>query len=44
MSDSDLIIHVKDYMSLPRPSKKVLRDVDGSVLPMIFVEIDGVEL
>lgn len=39
MIDDDYLIKVKDYMPLPRPSKRLL-DSDGTVLPLITIETE----
>ncbi len=39
MVDDDYLIKVKDYMPLPRPSKRLL-DSDGTVLPLITIETE----
>lgn len=39
--DCDYLIRVKDYQEqLPRPRKKQLLDIDGSILPLITVEVE----
>jgi len=37
--DDDYMIRVVDYMPLPRPAKRKLRDADGSELEFIGVTI-----
>lgn len=38
--DCDYLIRVKDYYKkLPRPRKKLL-DIDGTVLPLISIEVE----
>jgi hypothetical protein len=37
--DCDYIIQVKEYMPLPRPTRK-LTDIDGSIIPIIHVETE----
>jgi hypothetical protein len=39
MVDDDYLIKVKDYMPLPRPSRRLL-DSDGTVLPLITIETE----
>jgi hypothetical protein len=39
MIDDDYLIKVKDYMPLPRPSRRLL-DSDGTVLPLITIETE----
>jgi hypothetical protein len=39
MIDDDYLINVKDYMPLPRPSRRLL-DSDGTVLPLITIETE----
>jgi hypothetical protein len=39
MIDDDYLIKVKDYMPLPRPSRRLI-DSDGSVLPLITIETE----
>ena len=39
MVDDDYLIKVKDYMPLPRPSRRLI-DSDGTVLPLITIETE----
>lgn len=39
MIDDDYLIKVKDYMPLPRPSRRLI-DSDGTVLPLITIETE----